>query len=133
MSGKKRPPYLDLEPHPLACLFDLDEEGIPNLAQRIRDHGQRDPIVLFEGKILDGRRRLRACIAANATPVFRQFSPEDEGDPLDFVTCKNVHRRHDTPEQRRNLVIETSPFQRSRPWHHLPCRPPIRQGHPCGT
>jgi N6-adenosine-specific RNA methylase IME4 len=56
--------------------------------------GLVDEIVLFEGKILDGRARYAACIAALRAPRFREFSPDIEGHPADFVLRENLLRKH---------------------------------------
>jgi hypothetical protein len=47
-----------LEFHPLADIFPL-----------LEGQDLHEPIVLFEGKILDGRNRYRACGAAGIEPV----------------------------------------------------------------
>ena len=54
---------MNLEFHALATLFPLlDTPGFDELVADIRAHGLREPIVMFEGKVLDGRNRYRACI-----------------------------------------------------------------------
>jgi hypothetical protein len=85
------------EAHPLSEIFPL-HEGQPlwDLAERIKAHGQREPIVMHEGKVLDGRRRELACLRAGVEPAYRQFGSRtsDNGDPLEFVYDMNYHRRH---------------------------------------
>ena len=51
-----RPPsMLELQPHPLAALFPpIPEEELAELGRDIALHGQLEPIVLYQGKILDG-------------------------------------------------------------------------------
>src|SRR6478609_3951153 len=58
----------------------------------IKAAGLVDDIVVFEGKILDGRARYLACLASGNTPRFREFDPAIEGDPIDFVVNKNLDR-----------------------------------------
>lgn len=64
------------------------------MADDIRAHGLRQPIVTFEGKVLDGRNRLAACKLAGVAPTFVQWAPQHEGDdPYDFVVSVNLNRR----------------------------------------
>jgi hypothetical protein len=70
----------------------------------IRAHGLREPIVLHEGMILEGRNRHRACLVAQVGFEMRKFDPAKEGSPEAFVISANIHRRHLTPEQRRELI-----------------------------
>jgi ParB-like chromosome segregation protein Spo0J len=93
-----------LEPHPLAELFPLIEGAeFDSLVADIKANGLIDPIVTFEGKILDGRNRYRACIDGDVEVRTVEFA---DGNPLAFVVSKNVHRRHLTADQKRNLVAE---------------------------
>ncbi len=84
------------QPHEYAEIFSLHDEGILELSKRIKAHGQREPIVRLDGKILDGRRRERACNMAGVDPIYREFGSRktDGDDPLDFVMDLNLHRRH---------------------------------------
>jgi hypothetical protein len=55
-----------LEFHPLADIFPLLEgaEFEELIAAPVRRGGVREPIWLYQGKILDGRNRYRAAVAA---------------------------------------------------------------------
>lgn len=84
--------------HELASLFPLMSDEETNvLAEDIKANGQRDKIVLLDGKILDGRNRYRACRLAKAEPEFKVYKGTD---PLGFVVSVNLHRRHLTEGQR---------------------------------
>lgn len=87
----------DIEFHDAANIFPLDEEHIAELAIDIQKNGQQLPIELFEGKVLDGRRRYLACQHADIEPKFRDVKPSD---PVAYVLSLNIHRRHLSETQR---------------------------------
>ena len=70
------------------------EEG--GLARDIGERGQLDLITLYQGMILDGRRRYRACLRAGVAPKVENYAGDD---PLGFVLSRNVHCRHPTQSQ----------------------------------
>jgi ParB-like nuclease domain len=60
------------EHHPLAEMFPLLKDAeFADLVEDIRKHGLREPIILFEQKVIDGRNRERACIKAGVEPRYR--------------------------------------------------------------
>jgi hypothetical protein len=95
--------YRDLAHHSLAEIFPLMEgDEFDALVKDIEDNGLREPIWLYEDKILDGRNRYRAVVKAKL-----QYKLKDENfrtytgsDPLGFVVSANLHRRHLTESQR---------------------------------
>lgn len=92
--------------HPAADLFPLlSNIELNELVDDIREHGQIHPIVLHEGKILDGRNRWKACDVLRIDPLTVEWEPRHEGDtPLDFVESVNLRRRDLTPENRSIIV-----------------------------
>jgi ParB-like chromosome segregation protein Spo0J len=90
--------------HPIAEIFPLMELESPeftSLVEDIKEHGQREPIVLFEDKILDGRNRARACHQLGREIKTRVLDSKE--DPVGFVLSLNLHRRH-LNESRRAMV-----------------------------
>lgn len=66
-------------------------------------HGVREPVWLFEGKILDGRNRYRAASAMGVQFETRQY----EGtDAVGFVISLNLYRRHLTESQRAAVAAK---------------------------
>jgi N6-adenosine-specific RNA methylase IME4/ParB-like chromosome segregation protein Spo0J len=88
----------DLDIHDLCKLFPpMPEDQFGALIDSIRDHGQLTPIVLHEGKILDGRHRYKACINLGIEPLFETYEGEDA---LGYVIALNLSRRHLDESQR---------------------------------
>ena len=96
--------------HPAADVFPLGSDAeLGELAADIRAHGLNHPIVLYDGAVLDGRRRLRACKLAGVEPRFEEWDGRG-GSPVDFVVSENLHRRHLTTSQRALVAIELLPL-----------------------
>ena len=98
----------DLSPHPAAALFPmLNEWELQDLANDIRDRGQREPIAIYNGQVLDGRNRLAACNLAGVEPVVRFLEDTDIGGvPIGYVVSCNLRRRHLNPSQLAMVGIE---------------------------
>lgn len=87
------------EIHPAANLFpSLDDSRIKELAEDIRANGQREPVCLYRGQILDGRNRLAACRMLGIQPKTRNLP--DNIDPFAYVWSLNGERRDLTADQR---------------------------------
>lgn len=87
-----------LEFHEYANLFPMMSEAeIADLSQDIWKHGQEHPIIIHEGKILDGRNRWKACQLGLIEPKLKDY---DGADALAFVISLNLKRRHMSESQR---------------------------------
>ena len=101
--------------HPFANIFPmLAEERLHELAQDIKDRGLLDPITLYEGQILDGRGRYRACKIAAVQPKFEDYVGDDA---LSFVVSRNLHRRHLTESQRAMVAARLADLKRGANQH----------------
>lgn len=112
-----------VQSHPFADLFPMlapaDAEA---LRADIAANGLREKIVIFEGKILDGRNRYLALYGFDDRELppegdelwlttFRRFVPVQDGDPLAWVLSKNLHRRHLTDSQRAMVAARLEHFR----------------------
>lgn len=102
-----------VEFHPLADAFPLMEgDDFEELVKDIEANGQRHPIMRFEGKILDGRNRYRACQRLGVKARMQEFFG---GDPVAFVVSENITRRHLTPAQRALAAEKLATAMQGRP------------------
>ena len=94
------------EAHELALVFPpMSEPEFAAFKEDIREQGQQESIVLYEGKILDGLHRYRACRELGREPSVVRF----EGNPraaAQLVLGRNFHRRHLTTSQRALIAAE---------------------------
>lgn len=93
-----------LAAHPAAEVFPLlSEEEYQAFKADIATHGLREPIWLYEGRILDGRNRYRACRELGIAPLFRTYTGDS---PVAFVWSLNGERRHLDVAQRAAIGAE---------------------------
>jgi hypothetical protein len=87
----------DLPVHPAADLFPLlSDDELASLADDIRANGLIHPVVMCDGKVLDGRNRLRACALVGVAPRFEAYRGTS---PTAYAWSANGKRRHLTPSQ----------------------------------
>ena len=87
-----------LEIHPLANLLpEMTPEEFKGLKDDILGLGVLNPIILLDGKILDGRHRYLACQELDIDCPTMVMS---DASPNDIITSMNIHRRHLTVSQR---------------------------------
>jgi N6-adenosine-specific RNA methylase IME4 len=85
--------------HPLSELFPLMQgREFDELVADVKANGLREPIWTYQGQILDGRNRWRACEAGQIS--HRPMREYEGDDPVAFVVSLNLHRRHLDESQR---------------------------------
>jgi len=100
----------DYDLHDLCKLFPpMPEDQFNSLIDSIRDHGLLTPIMLHEGKILDGRHRYKACINLGIEPSFEEYEGEDA---LGYVIALNLSRRHLDESQRAMIATRCATLKR---------------------
>jgi hypothetical protein len=72
----------------------------------------RDKITLYEGKILDGRNRHRAALAAGVALTQDHIRLFVGDDPLGFVVSVNLRRRHLDDSQRAMIAADIANMRR---------------------
>lgn len=84
--------------HECSTIFPvLAKAELKALAKDIKANGLQQPIVMYQGKILDGRNRYIACKSIGVRPKFETYHGNE---PLAYVISLNLHRRHLTESQR---------------------------------
>jgi hypothetical protein len=126
VSQDKTPSWREVLPvHPAAELFPrVSEDELNVLAQDIRQHGLKTKITLWNDGttdyVLDGITRLDALERVGITffttethdgrclPDLEYFSCliDSALDPFAYVISANIHRRHFTAEQKRELIAK---------------------------
>jgi hypothetical protein len=87
----------DMEYHELSTVFSSFEETeeYKRLVDSIKKHGLFDPILVWKGKIVDGRHRHKACLEAGVEPRYEYLVDDIPFDKVrDRVVGKNILRRH---------------------------------------
>lgn len=112
--------------HPINMLVpDRDDDQFAELVRDMKTYGfdPESPIRKFRDIVVNGKRRLRGAMAAGVKPVFKEWEPKSthfdaiEEEIKAFVIRQDIHRRHQTAEERTECVL------RIRQWRRSPGRP----------
>lgn len=103
----------DHETHPAADVFPMmGDADYAALRDDIRSNGLRSPVVIYEGLILDGRNRAKACAEIGIDPSLMAY----EGtDPVGYVVSLNLRRRHLDESQRAMVAGRIANMAEGRP------------------
>ena len=119
-----KPRIPEYEIHEYGKIFPMVTDGeLDAWGQSYKENGYLPeyPIVLYEGKILDGKCRYEACKRAGVLPTYATFPddfPSYSGGPIDFLWSGNMCRGSYTADQRammgvdieRKLLAESAAF-----------------------
>jgi hypothetical protein len=101
-------------PHPIAAIFPLlDPTSSEFLApvDDIKENDLREPICIYEDKILDGRNRALALEISGREIKEAHFKKYYGSDPIGFVLSANLHRRHLNESQRAMVGAKMASFE----------------------
>jgi chromosome segregation ATPase len=98
--------------HPLSKAFPpMPDEQFKALVDDVDLNGLRNPILIYQGKILDGWHRYQACVELNVKKM--RMADWEGDDPVAFVLSQNLHRRHLNPSQRSFIFAELADWAKS--------------------
>jgi hypothetical protein len=102
--------------HPAADLFPLlPADELRALGEDIKANGLQSPVVLDDRRrhLVDGRNRLDAMelagletVSGDSSLTVPTVTAPSGADPYAYVISANVHRRHLTAEQKRDLIAK---------------------------
>jgi ParB-like chromosome segregation protein Spo0J len=110
--GKNKQEY---EIHPAAELFPMmDQQSFERLKADINENGQEKCITFFNGQLLDGRNRMKACEELGIEPMIEEIEDSGDGkfDPFRWVLSVNLHRRHLSESQRAMVAARLAKMHR---------------------
>ena len=109
-----------LEAHPLAKIIPrMSKEDYTTLVKDIGKFGCRNPIDLYEGKILDGINRKKACVELGSDCPTREITFPSDAEALAYVISQNVPRRHLTTGQRAVIAAKLATMKKGDNQHSL--------------
>jgi len=99
----------EYEVHPAALIPPpLADDDYQALLDSIRQHGQQHPIILFEGRVIDGRHRYQACRELGIIPRVESYS--GNLSPLEIVKL-NLARRHLSASQKAVVALSIADYE----------------------
>lgn len=97
----------DFEFHPAAeAMPMMAAEEFRVLVESIRRFGQKETIKLYDGKIIDGRHRYRACKEVGVCPKTEPIHLKDDETPEDYVRWLNAERRQLKDKAWKELILK---------------------------
>lgn len=104
---------MNYERHPISASWpDMLAEDFMALKDSIEVSGLREPIVLYEGMILDGWHRYNACLEVGAVAEFEEFEGDDA---IQFVQDKHTRRPLSLTQRMTAIALMHSWKSRGKP------------------
>lgn len=90
--------------HEVATIFPpMGEMEFAHFVADIEQRGLQEPIWRYQGKIIDGVHRYRACQQLGREPTYREW--DGVGSLVAFVVSLNLERRHLTSSQKAMIAL----------------------------
>jgi ParB-like chromosome segregation protein Spo0J len=109
--------------HPLLAMYPMSDGDVERLTADIAAHGQREPILVSNGTIIDGRLRLEACQQLRLRPKIKEIGPLNAYEEAALVIASNSLRRHLSTSQRAILAARMESYVMDaleKRWANLP-------------
>jgi ParB/RepB/Spo0J family partition protein len=96
-----------LEIHELANLSPkMTDVQYKSLVDSIKENGQLEPILLFKGKVIDGRHRVKALRELGSKTIkYRGLPPKTTYEEARAIVLATETRRHQTPTQKAIFAV----------------------------
>lgn len=105
-----------IEIHPAAMLFPMmSASDYERFRDDIKQNGQNEPVVFYDGMLIDGRNRYKACLELGIEVDETELDKDLVPDPVEWVLSTNLHRRHLHPSQRAMIAAKMATLKRGRP------------------
>jgi len=93
-----------MKSHEIADIFPLmNPKEFKELKEDIKQNGLMSPVIIYEGKILDGRNRYNACNELGVRIITDEYIGKDA---LQYVMSTNLKRRNLTDSQKAVVGIK---------------------------
>ena len=104
---------MEYQIYPAADLFPMmDDKSFEAFKQSIAEEGQLETIKILDGKLIDGRNRLKACTELGVNPNFETVETDN---PIGYIMATNVHRRHLPVAVRAEIAAKLANMKRGDP------------------
>lgn len=96
--------------HPVACCWpeDMTGQDWEDFCKDVKANGLKVPIETWQGQVIDGRRRQKACFKVGVLPIYREW--DGRGSMTGHVASLNFHRRDLDPETKDIVAAKLIPF-----------------------